>query len=92
MHLVHREGLHLLTHRKHSKYLKKDLEKEIVFSHIYFSALLYGMVTPYTNSFTHKFGRAIITIFREYRSHNGSLNTNCRTKFPNQPHGTRFVS
>jgi len=34
MHLVHREGLHLLTHRKHSKYLKKVLEMEIIFFHI----------------------------------------------------------
>ena len=35
MHLVHREGLHLLTHRKHSKYQKKDRELEIIFFHIY---------------------------------------------------------
>jgi len=35
MHMVHREGLHLLTHRKHSKYLKKDLELEIIFFHIF---------------------------------------------------------
>jgi len=34
MHEVHREGLHLLTHRKHSKYLKKDLELKIIFFHI----------------------------------------------------------
>ena len=39
MHQIHREGLHLLTHRKHSKYLKKDLDKKIIFFLYFLSAL-----------------------------------------------------